>query len=291
VRFSAALFTNLTHDHLDYHGDLASYGAAKAKLFAAPELAWAAINCDDAFGRELVGRARAQRVWGYGASAGEVRLAAAAPRENGLRLEIVTPAGKAVLESALVGRVNAANLLAVSCALAADGVPVEEFARVAPALTPAPGRMEVFGAKRGPRAVVDYAHTPDALERALGSLREHCRGALWCVFGCGGDRDRAKRPRMGEIAERLSDVVILTDDNPRSEDPEAIVREIVAGMRAVPKIIHDRAQAIAHALAHAAAHDWVLIAGKGHETTQQFATRRLPLSDRGVVRKWLEDAA
>lgn len=290
VQFSAALFTNLTHDHLDYHGDLAAYGAAKAKLFEAPHLAWAAINHDDAFGRELFTRSRAARNWSYGAGAGDVRLGTLTPRENGLDLEIAVADGAARIESALIGRVNAVNLLAVACALTADGVPAGELPRAMGALEPAPGRMEVFRG-RGPRAVVDYAHTPDALERALESLREHCRGALWCVFGCGGDRDRAKRPRMGEIAERLSDQVILTDDNPRSEDPEIIVREIAAGMRAQPTVIHDRVEAIVHALSRAADDDWVLIAGKGHETTQQFGTRRVPLSDRAVVRQWLEEAA
>ncbi len=293
VVFSVALFTNLTRDHLDYHGSMQAYGDAKARLFAWPGLKAAVINRDDAFGRELIERAAGHcAVTSYGLDAGDVHALELRPSLQGLELRVTTPSGELTLHSGLLGRFNAANLLAVLACLSACGRPLpDSAARLARARAPS-GRMERYG--RGPQAptvVVDYAHSPDALEKVLGALREHVQGRLWCVFGCGGDRDRGKRPEMGRIAEALADGVILTDDNPRSEDPDAIVADIVAGMRAPPQVIRDRGAAIRAAIRQAGAGDIVLIAGKGHEDYQQIGAQRLPFSDRQLVSELVGEAA
>jgi UDP-N-acetylmuramoyl-L-alanyl-D-glutamate--2,6-diaminopimelate ligase len=211
---------------------------------------------------------------------------------DGLALRIATPAGEIELRSPLIGRFNAYNLLAVLTTLLALGVKLEDAAaRLSRAQAPS-GRVERFGGLKGlPLVVVDYAHTPDALEKILLALREHVRGKLWCVFGCGGDRDRGKRPVMGEIAERLADVVVLTDDNPRHESGEVIVSDIIGGMRASPRVNRDRRAAIEEAINAAGENDIVLIAGKGHEDYQQIGDERLPYSDRATVREILGMAA
>jgi UDP-N-acetylmuramoyl-L-alanyl-D-glutamate--2,6-diaminopimelate ligase len=291
VAFDIAVFTNLTRDHLDYHGDMASYAAAKARLFDFPALKAVVINVDDSFGREIAERASC-RTWRFAqAHAAEVRARSVTPTDEGLALEVKTPAGPLRWRSPLLGRFNAENLLAVAATLLAAGRPVDEIHSRLTRARPAPGRMERFGGEGRPVVVVDYAHTPDALEKVLCSLREHVRGQLWCVFGCGGNRDRGKRPQMGAIAERGADVVVLTNDNPRHESPAAIIEEIRAGMQSTPIVIPDRAQAIAHALREAAPGDFVLVAGKGHEDYQQIGDRRLPYSDRETVRVLLGEAA
>ncbi len=293
VAFDVAVFTNLTRDHLDYHGDMRAYGASKARLFEMPGLRHAVINVDDAFGRELAARVGARvPTLSYGLANGEIRAENLELTHDGMRLTVATPQGRVALESSLFGRFNAANLLAVFATLMALGFdPAEAAARLRHA-HPAPGRVERFGRRPGaPLVVVDYAHTPDALEQVLRALREHGPRRLWCVFGCGGNRDRGKRPQMGRIAETLADVVILTDDNPRHEEPEAIIDEIRAGMRTRPRVVRDRKAAIALAVGEAGAEDIVLIAGKGHEDYQQFGDTRVPYSDRQVVRELLGEAA
>ena len=293
VAFHVAVFTNLTRDHLDYHGDMESYGAAKAGLFAMEGLQYAVINHDDAFGRDLLaGMGSRTRTLSYGIEGGDVRARELRLSPEGMHLRIATPAGDTELRSPLIGRFNAYNLLAVLATLLALGMKPEEAAvRLAGAHAPS-GRAERFGGMQGlPLVVIDYAHTPDALEKILLALREHARGKLWCVFGCGGDRERGKRPVMGGIAERLADMVLLTDDNPRHESGDAIIRDIVAGMTATPKIIRDRRRAIAEAVHHAGEGDIVLIAGKGHEDYQQVGDTRLPYSDRDAVRELLGEAA
>jgi UDP-N-acetylmuramoyl-L-alanyl-D-glutamate--2,6-diaminopimelate ligase len=287
------VFTNLTRDHLDYHGDMESYGAAKAGLFAMDGLQYAVINHDDVFGRSLLaGMGSRIETLSYGIEGGDVRARELRLSPEGMCLRIATPAGDTELCSPLIGRFNAYNLLAVLATLLALGLkPGEAAARLAGAHAPS-GRVERFGGVQGlPLVVIDYAHTPDALEKILLALREHAHGKLWCVFGCGGDRDRGKRPVMGGIAERLADVVVLTDDNPRHEPGDAIIRDIVAGMTATPKIIRDRRRAIAEAVRHAGAGDIVLVAGKGHEDYQQVGDTRLPYSDRDAVRELLGVAA
>jgi UDP-N-acetylmuramoyl-L-alanyl-D-glutamate--2,6-diaminopimelate ligase len=293
VRFHVAVFTNLTRDHLDYHGDMTAYGLAKAKLFAHAGLKYAVINHDDDFGRRLLADIGAPvTCLSYGIEGGNVRAREVRPSPEGLWLRIQTPQGETELRSPLIGHFNVYNLLAVLATLLALGVELNDaVARLTRAQAPA-GRAERFGGARGlPLVVVDYAHTPDALEKILLALREHTRGKLCCVFGCGGDRDRGKRPVMGGIAERLADVVLLTDDNPRHESGDAIIADIVGGMRTAPRIIRDRRNAIATAIEGATESDVVLIAGKGHEDYQQVGDERRPYSDRDTVRTLLGEAA
>jgi UDP-N-acetylmuramoyl-L-alanyl-D-glutamate--2,6-diaminopimelate ligase len=293
VAFSVAVFTNLTRDHLDYHGDMQAYGAAKAGLFVRPGLKAAVINVDDGFGRGLLNCfGKHVRVVTYGLESGGVTARSLKLTPKGMTLRIVSPAGPAVVTSPLLGRFNAYNLLAVFATLQALGFSPADAARCLSRARPAAGRMERFGGEgRGPLVVVVYAHTPDALEQVLNALRAHVSGKLVCVFGCGGDRDRGKRPLMGRIAESLADQVILTDDNPRTEDPGTIVAEIQAGMNSPAVVIHERRAAIAQAIAAAGPADIVLVAGKGHEDYQQVGTERLSYSDRTTVRELLGEAA
>ena len=293
VAFDIAVFTNLTRDHLDYHGDMGAYAEAKARLFDFPHLKAAVINQDDAFGRELIQRLHGRTpVLSFGLQGGDVRANSVKTSPHGLALTIATPHGEVQLRSSLLGRFNAANLLAVFAVLLAAGVPLTEAANTLAHAQPVAGRMERFGGSDGqPLVVVDYAHTPDALEKALQALREHTRGRLVCVFGCGGDRDRGKRALMGRIAEQLADVVILTNDNPRHEDPASIINEIATGMQTTPSAVPDRTLAIRTALSEARTGDIVLVAGKGHEDYQQVGDRRLVYSDRDTVRALLREAA
>jgi UDP-N-acetylmuramoyl-L-alanyl-D-glutamate--2,6-diaminopimelate ligase len=292
VSFDAALFTNLSHDHLDYHNNFADYAAAKELLFEFPALRFAVINRDDDFGRELATRVTAP-TWTYGLSGADVTAGKVEAGVCGLNLELKSTAGLIHAHTELVGRINVHNVLAVAAVLLADGSTAAMAAEAIDHLAPVPGRMELFHKTHngGPSVVVDYAHTPDALERALSSIREHCSGRVWCVFGCGGDRDRAKRPLMGAIAERLADEVVVTDDNPRHEAPGDITDEIITGMSVSPAVINDRVQAIRWAISHARKQDWVLIAGKGHEDTQQVGDEYLTMDDRSIVSSCLEEAA
>jgi UDP-N-acetylmuramoyl-L-alanyl-D-glutamate--2,6-diaminopimelate ligase len=292
-----AVLTNLSRDHLDYHGDMQSYAQAKRRLFEVPGLDTAILNIDDAFGRELVAQLRAQtRVLGYGLgdAAGldcEAVLAdRLEPGPRGLRARVRTPWGSGELESRLLGRFNLQNLLAVLTTLLAIGIELTEALLRLRELHAVPGRMEVVPADPGsPLAVVDYAHTPAALTQVLEALREHCAGRLWCVFGCGGDRDRGKRALMADAAERLSDRIVVTDDNPRTEDPERIVQDILAGLGRPEqaRVERDRGRAISLALGEAGPEDVVLIAGKGHEEVQIVGTECRPFSDREQVERAL----
>jgi UDP-N-acetylmuramoyl-L-alanyl-D-glutamate--2,6-diaminopimelate ligase len=303
VRFHSAAFTNLSRDHLDYHASMQAYGEAKARLFRGQDLEHAIVNVGDAFGRELahklVGGVPLTAVWvGNRADAwlAERFLEAREVRLDlqGIALDIESSSGEITLSTKLLGRFNAENVLVVLGCLLALGVPSAEAAAALAACTAPPGRMEVIEprAPDKPLAVVDYAHTPDALAKALAALREHCRGALWCVFGCGGDRDAGKRPIMGSIADELADEIIVTDDNPRSEDPQEIIRAITRGIKTHPaRVIPDRAAAIASALNRARAADIVLIAGKGHEDYQIYGATRRSFSDRIEAQRVLGIAA
>ncbi|HEX9627145.1 MAG TPA: UDP-N-acetylmuramoyl-L-alanyl-D-glutamate--2,6-diaminopimelate ligase [Acidiferrobacterales bacterium] len=292
VAFDVAVLTNLTRDHLDYHGSLDAYAAAKARLFDFPELKAAVINADDALGRELIGRLAGRlKLWRFGAGAADLRAVDIRPSPEGLELEVATPLGAVTLKSPLLGRFNADNLLAALAVLLEHGLALDQAVVRLARARPVAGRMERFGGAGAPLVVVDYAHTPDALAKALAALREHTRGRLICVFGCGGDRDRGKRPEMGRLAEQLADVVILTDDNPRHEDPQQIVADIAAGMQRTPSVVRDRAHAIRLAIAEAGRGDSVLVAGKGHEDYQQVGAERRPFSDRQVVAQLLGGAA
>jgi UDP-N-acetylmuramoyl-L-alanyl-D-glutamate--2,6-diaminopimelate ligase len=290
VDFDAAVFTNLTRDHLDYHTDIDDYAAAKRSLFLQPSLCFAVVNADDPVGRRIRADAGIPVV-GFGEQ-GEIKAGDVQVCETGLVMRVAHPRRRLALSVALVGRVNVSNVLAVAGVLLEMGFDPDKVERALNRLAPVPGRMELFRAPReGPTVVVDYAHTPDALERALQSVREHCRAELWCVFGCGGDRDRGKRPEMGRIAEQFADRVIVTNDNPRSESPAGIAADIVAGMAGEPEVILDRRRAIAMALESARPGDWVLIAGKGHETSQTIGDVVTPFDDREVVSGCLGKAA
>lgn len=294
VRFMVAAFTNLTRDHLDYHHDMETYGAAKARLFAWPGLKSAVINLDDGFGARLAGSLPGDlRLIGLssrGAAAASLRAEAIESSVAGLAFELVEGDDRLALRSPLLGRFNVDNLLTVAGVLRALGWSLAELVPVLARLEPVPGRMTRLGGHTGlPLVVVDYAHTPDALEQALRSLRAHGDGRLICVFGCGGERDAGKRPQMAAVAEALADAVIVTDDNPRGEDGDAIVADIVAGFTraGAVRIERDRANAIATAIAGAAAGDIVLVAGKGHEPYQEIAGVRHDFDDRDVARRAL----
>jgi UDP-N-acetylmuramoyl-L-alanyl-D-glutamate--2,6-diaminopimelate ligase len=300
IQFDVALLTNLTRDHLDYHGTMRAYRAAKARLFRWPSLKYAVLNFDDAYGAGLAARMprRATRVIGYGFGHAGAARGCRQPHvrgknlrmdTNGLAFEVSTPWGRAALESRMLGRFNAVNLLGALATLLASGVSLEDGVSALQRVKAVPGRAERCGGGRQPLVVIDYAHTPDALEKILIALRELMnsgaprprarQGRLICVFGCGGERDRGKRPLMGGIATRLADSVIVTSDNPRSEDPLAIIADILEGAEADCAVIPDRARAIRQAVATARRGDIVLIAGKGHERYQEINGVRRPFSD------------
>ncbi len=296
ARFATAVFTNLTRDHLDYHGDMASYAKAKAALFEMPGLETAVINLDDDFGRDLAQRLQGRvRVIGYtlGAAAKVDEVLAAenlSITSTGLRF---TLRGLPVT-APVIGRFNAANLLAVIGTLLAGGTTLPDAIASVAGLHPPPGRLQIVGGNDQPLVVVDYAHTPDALEKALDTLRETAAsrsGKLICVFGCGGDRDAGKRSLMGATAERLADRVILTSDNPRGENPDNIIAAIRAGMNTAPLIEPDRTKAIRAAVGSADSRDVILLAGKGHELYQEIASVRHPFSDVVQAQAALEQRA
>ena len=304
ARVPLAAFTNLTRDHLDYHGTMAAYGAAKQRLFQHPGVEHAVINVGDDFGRALAARlpdgvtltavdARPAEAPPAGGAARFVRATRVTPEASGLEIEGTTQHGSFRLRSSLVGHFNAENVLLVLGLLLAGEVPLPEALAALATATAPPGRLERFVCGRsGPTLVVDYAHTPDALAKALAALRLHTPGRLWCVFGCGGDRDPGKRPQMAAVAEAGADALVVTDDNPRSEDPERIVAMITAGLagRVEAHVERDRARAIEFAARRARAGDVVLIAGKGHEDYQIYGHERRPASDRALAAALAEAA-
>ncbi|MSQ19916.1 MAG: UDP-N-acetylmuramoyl-L-alanyl-D-glutamate--2,6-diaminopimelate ligase [Betaproteobacteria bacterium] len=295
VQFACAVFTNLSRDHLDYHKDMAAYAKAKARLFDFSSLTHIVTNLDDELGRTLGWRSadRNVRCIGYTLSSDhdsslpcDIVLQASAIEHDptGVRFHLQSSLGSADVRTRLFGRFNVANMLAVSGALIASGLTFEKAVALLSDLPPVAGRMEMLGGRDTPKVIVDYAHTPDALDKVLRAARDVAnanRGRLIVVFGCGGDRDRGKRPLMGALAAELADEVIVTSDNPRSEDPPTIMQEIVAGMPPATEAIciEDRAAAIRQSLAGAQAGDVVVLAGKGHEPYQEIAGVRRPFSD------------
>jgi len=298
VPFRAAAFSNLTRDHLDYHGTMEAYGEAKARLFAWPTLDTAVLNVDDPFGRELVGRlAFDVRCLTCGEhQAGAARAVAwsdLAFDVDGVSGRWHTPWGEAAFTLPVHAAFSVANA-AVSLALLCDaGVPLADVVRAARTLAQVPGRLEYLRVVGRPTVVIDFAHTPDALLQVLNTLRPRTRGRLVCVFGCGGDRDRGKRPLMAAAAEAAADSVWLTSDNPRSEDPRAIIADMRAGLsgRACVREEPDRRRAIASAIGDARVDDLVVIAGKGHESYQEVAGVRAPFSDREIALEYLAEVA
>ncbi len=291
VRFDSTLFTNLSRDHLDYHGDMRAYGEAKAKLFTEHGAERRIINLDTEFGTELAARCHGEVVTvstkfdrvSNGRPFVFVRSVVA--REYGSDVRLQSSWGDAQVSVPLPGDYNVANAVLVLAYLLSCGVELEDACGAISRVSAPPGRMQMVPAASGPTVYIDYAHSPEALESALRALRPHCRGQLWCVFGCGGDRDAGKRPLMGRIAERLADRVAITNDNPRSESPEAIFNDIVAGLTEAGKadVIEDRAAAIGWAIGSAEATDLVLVAGKGHEDYQILADGRIDFSDFAVA--------
>jgi UDP-N-acetylmuramoyl-L-alanyl-D-glutamate--2,6-diaminopimelate ligase len=292
ITFDTVLFTNLSRDHLDYHGDMQSYAEAKARLFLEHNAKHRIINLDSEFGAQLAGRCGQNVVT---VSTNFDRVANGRPyvfvrsvvaTDSGSQVRVGSSWGDGRFTLSLPGDFNVANAVIVLALLLQHGVALKKACDVLSTVSAPPGRMQQVAAAAGaPSVYVDYAHTPAAIEVALRALKKHCKGRLWCVFGCGGDRDPGKRPQMGRMAERCADKLVVTSDNPRSEDPAGIISEIVAGLTKAARatIIEDRAAAIAWAIRQAAADDIVLIAGKGHENYQLFDSKRLDFSDYGAA--------
>lgn len=289
--FEVAVFTNLTQDHLDYHKDLEDYFGAKALLFSPDYLQGQAIvNYDDPYGQHLIQQLDASRVWSYSVSdsAADLWTSDLVYEAEGVRGQLHTPQGSIAFQSPLVGQFNIANLLASVGAALHLGVNLETIAAALPQFSGVPGRMEQVQIKpdQDISVIVDYAHTPDSLENMLRAARPFIEGRMICVFGCGGDRDRTKRPKMGAIAAALADWVVVTSDNPRTEDPQRILEDILAGIPAsiTPTVNVDRATAIQTAIQQAQPGDGVLIAGKGHEDYQILGTEKVHFDDREQAR-------
>lgn len=295
--FDIAVLSNLSRDHLDYHGTMQAYAQAKAKLFSWPGLRHAIINIDDKFGQALIDEIASDvRLWTYStrSKAGQVAISVAEVNytRHGLEAVINTPLGSLELATSLYGEFNLSNLLACLGVLLAKGYSLAAIQPALKTLTPVAGRMEKYLGGSGLTVIVDYAHTPDALRAALQATRQHLdSGQLWCVFGCGGDRDQGKRPLMAKIAEQWADSIVVTDDNPRYEDATVITQQIQAGFTDHGKVevINNRKQALEFALQHAKPMDIVLVAGKGHEVYQEIAGQRHHFSDRAVVASLLQE--
>ena len=288
--FSVAVFTNLTQDHLDFHRDMEDYFTAKARLFTPVYLqGLAVVNADDPYGQRLIAQIKHSHVWGYSVNDPRADLWCSSLdyKSTGVSGMLHTPKGEVAFCSPLVGQFNLANLLAAVGAVLHLGMDLQLIAQVLPQFSGVPGRMErVQIDTQDISVIVDYAHTPDSLENLLRAARPFISGKMICVFGCGGDRDRTKRPKMGQIAAQLSDVAVVTSDNPRTEDPERILQDILAGIGGTiePIVICDRATAIRTAILQAQPGDGVLIAGKGHEDYQIFGTEKIHFDDREQAR-------
>lgn len=296
VAFDIAVLTNLSRDHLDYHGTMEAYGESKQKLFTWDDLSAAIVNVDDAFGIALADSLKAQgkKYTSYGLDAlanqvADVQGSRLKLHDAGLTMQVVTAQGTALLTAPVLGRFNAYNVLAVLATLLALNVTLADAVEVITNIKPVHGRMQQFGGGALPLVVIDYAHTPDALEKVLSTLKEQAKGRLICVFGCGGDRDAGKRPLMGEIASQLADSVIVTSDNPRHEDPETIINDIVSTLPAGYLLEADRTKAIHRAVQLAKSGDIVLLAGKGHENYQEIAGVKYPFDDALIAQAALKN--
>ncbi len=298
TRVAVALFTNFSQDHLDYHRDMAEYWEAKARLFEWPGLQAAVVNIDDVQGLTLVDRLAGAGLDLWTCAQGHdarLRAEGVSHAAAGLAFTVVEGESRAEVRTCLIGQYNVSNLLGVIGVLRASGFDLSDAAQACSGLTPVPGRMQrVGGDDAGPQVIVDYAHTPDALEKVLAALRPFAAargGRLWCVFGCGGNRDAAKRPLMGALACRLADRVVVTSDNPRLEDPDFIISQILVGVLGHDEVdvIENRADAVRHAIGDADAADVVLLAGKGHEDYQDVGGLRQPFSDSAHALAALED--
>ena len=296
VQFDAAIYTNLSRDHLDYHADMAEYAAAKRRLFTDHAPAFAIINHDDDYGRKWFGELNGgMQMLSFGLQKGaELNAEVRSMDIDGMTIRISGPWGSEEFHTCLLGEFNASNLLATAGTLALLGMPWHRVLHQLELMQPVPGRMMRLGGEQGqPVVAVDYAHTPDALEHALQAVRAHLNGRLVCVFGCGGNRDQGKRPQMGRAAELLADDVFVTSDNPRSESAIKIIEDVMAGLESPDRatVEPDRAAAIQKAIAKSRPGDVVLVAGKGHETWQEIGGRKIPFSDESAILTALGDAA
>lgn len=298
VKFDTAIFTNLTRDHLDYHESMEAYGNNKKKLFTSEGLSRAIINLDDPYALSVINAiAPSVEMCTYSIknSAATVYAESLTLTRQGFEARVVTPIGAGVIKGKLFGYFNVSNLLAVISVLVSylpkkKELDIEQLCELVSGLSPVDGRMQIVGDTAEITALVDYAHTPDGLRSALKGLRDHFSGNIWCVFGCGGNRDKGKRPIMGEIAEAFADKVIIADDNPRNEEGDKIVEHIQSGMKSPEQtvVLRDREKAIAYAIGNAEPGDVVLVAGKGHETYQDVGGSRLIFSDANQVRLALQ---
>lgn len=280
--FKLAIFTNLTQDHLDYHLTFEDYAASKRLLFDAYEVKHAIINIDDPIGQTWSTQLPHVETYTYGTQGQASVLAHHVTfSPQGIKAAVKTPWGDGMITSHLLGNFNISNLLATLTALGLYDIPLSTSLQLLNTIPPVPGRMERIGGEKQPTVIIDYAHTPDALEKALKTLRPYCQGEIWCLFGCGGNRDSSKRPLMGAIAEKYADNVILTDDNPRHESSRTIIDEILKGFHQATRVIIEpnRRHAIQHAIACAQAEDIILIAGKGHESYQIIGDQKHIFSD------------
>jgi len=312
IDFNVAIFTNLSRDHFDYHLSMEAYGEAKRQLFNMPGLMYAVINTDDEFGRSLLGSmSKDVQVVTYGIDPevqiedlpvlenfpvmlGDVRATHLTLKTNGIDVTISSPWGDGVITSPLIGRFNASNLLAVSAVMFLMGYRMDDVTRKLGQVHTIAGRMERFEGRPGQAVViVDYAHTPDALRHVLKALREQCQGKLWCVFGCGGDRDQGKRPLMASAVEQYADQIVITDDNPRHEDGDVIIEDILSGLKNADSVHveRNREQAIAYVIDQADGNDLILVSGKGHEDYQLIGDNKIPFSDREIVQSLLREKA
>lgn len=319
VQFNTAIFTNLTHDHLDYHKTMEAYAACKARLFHVPGLKHAIVNIDDPYANELiknipyeveiigitVGAASGDRsfplrqeVFAHSQKGerrsplrGILKADNIQYRFNGLAFTLKSPWGNASINTALLGHFNIYNLLTTLAAVLTRGYAFSDVISQLPNIKPTPGRMETHQRGQSPTLIIDYAHTPDALDKLIHAAKQHFNGKIFCIFGCGGERDKAKRPVMGRVAEQHGVELIITNDNPRTESPEHIMADILSGLAepARAKVEPDRAQAIQWALSQANAQDVILIAGKGHEDYQIIGNQKRDLSDKRIVTRMLED--
>lgn len=291
VAFDVAVLTNLSRDHLDYHGTMEAYGAVKQKLFTWDGLSAAVINVDDAFGASIAETLKAQgkTCLTYGFASTDIAASDLQLNDAGLSMQVTTPQGNALISAPVLGRFNAYNVLAVLATLLVLKVSLADAVVAIAKIKPVLGRMQQFGGGNLPLVVIDYAHTPDALEKVLSTLKEQAQGQLICVFGCGGDRDAGKRPLMGAVASRLANQVVVTSDNPRSEDPQEIINAIVSNMPAGYLLEEDRAAAIHRAIHSAKQGDIVLLAGKGHENYQEILGVKHPFDDALVAQKALKE--
>lgn len=291
VEFDIAVLTNLSRDHLDYHGTMEAYGEAKQKLFTWQGLGAAIVNKDDAFGNSLANtlKSKGKLCITYGFEVADVRGSELKLHDAGFSMQVATPQGTASLTAPVLGRFNAYNVLAVMATLLALNVSLADAVAAIAKIKPVQGRMQQFGGGELPLVVVDYAHTPDALEKVLSTLKEQVQGQLICVFGCGGDRDAGKRPLMGAVASQLAGTVIVTSDNPRSEDPATIISAVASGMSENFSVEPDRSMAIKQAIQLAKQGDIVLVAGKGHENYQEISGVKTPFDDALIAQAALKE--